>query len=126
MEICSDVNHSCCDTAMDSMANDFRGINHITLNTVSASIKSKSLTICCVQGVLWKSGALRTLVNVQRKSYIRWGISTFKMKLNQHTLHQVHQGPRLTLWKHGGDALSVDNITIVTEVKHCLWKENRT
>ena len=45
MEICSDVNHSCCDTAMDSMANDFRGNNHINLNTVSASIKSKLLSM---------------------------------------------------------------------------------
>ena len=46
MEICSDVNHSCCDTAMDSMANDFRGNNHIILNRVSTSIKSKSLSMC--------------------------------------------------------------------------------
>ena len=75
MEICSDVNHSCCDTAMDSMANDFRGINHIIFTALSASFISNSLTICCEQGVHWRSGALRTLVNVQRRSSIRWGIS---------------------------------------------------
>ena len=27
LEICSDVNDACCDTCMDSMANDFRGEN---------------------------------------------------------------------------------------------------
>ena len=29
LEICSDVNDACCDTCMDSMANDFRGENAV-------------------------------------------------------------------------------------------------
>jgi hypothetical protein len=29
---------------------------------------------------------------------------------------QIARGPRVTLWKHGGDTLAVDSLTVITEV----------
>ena len=40
------------------------------------------------------------------------------------TLYKIHRGPKLTIWRHGMDNLTVDNITVVTEGDGNMYKYN--
>merc|ERR1712147_505178 len=74
MEICSDVNDACCDTMMDSMANDFKG------NAVE-EWDAKDIGICAQKRLykihrgprvtLWKQGS--EILNVENITIVTEG-----------------------------------------------------
>ena len=132
MEICSDVNDACCDTMMDSMANDFKG-EFITVRPLSWKNRFYEINHpnsidqfihINIQVMQWRSGTPKILGFAPKKDFTRYIFRSTRRKKCFQELdnEQIHRGPRVTLWKQGSEILNVENITIVTEVgvKECI------